>query len=145
MDGYGPEVSIFKSAFKHTGHDVASKVNDAGMNAALEKIAEFIAGCETSKQNFQNLYQILCNAPFGMRKGIIPLYIAYVLRQYKDSIVLYYSGKEEELSAAAISHLNVNPENYQILIETGIGDRNKYLDALQDMFKQHVDRKNAQP
>ena len=78
-------------------------------------------------------------------KGIIPLYIAYVLRQYKDSIVLYYSGKEEELSAAAISHLNVNPENYQILIETGIGDRNKYLDALQDMFKQHVDRKNAQP
>ena len=68
MDGYGPEVSIFKSAFKHTGLDVASKVNDAGMNAALEKIAEFIAGCETSKQNFQNLYQILCNAPFGMRK-----------------------------------------------------------------------------
>lgn len=141
MDGFGPEVSIFKSAFRHTGLDIASKVNDAGMNAALEKIAEFIAGCETSKQNFQNLYQILCNAPFGMRKGIIPLYIAYVLRQYKESIVLYYNGKEVELSAAAISHLNDNPESYQILIETGVGDRNKFLDALQDMFKQYADRK----
>ena len=46
-----------------------------------------------------------------------------------------------ELSAAAISHLNDNPESYQILIETGVGDRNKFLDALQDMFKQYADRK----
>lgn len=141
MDGYGPEVSIFKSAFKHTGLDVSFTVDDPGMNAVLKKISEFIAECETSKKNFANLYQTLCSAPFGMRKGIIPLYIAYVLRQYKESIVLYYSGKEIELSAAALSHLNESPENYQILIETGIGDRNKYLDGLQLLFEQHADKR----
>lgn len=139
MDGYGPEVSIFKSAFKHTGLDISCKVNDPGMNAVLEKISEFIAGCETTKRNFQTLYQTLCTAPYGMRKGIIPLYIAYVLRQYKESIVLYYSGKEIELSASALSHLNDNPENYQILIETGTADRNKYLDGLQAMFERYAD------
>lgn len=141
MEGYGPEVSIFKSAFKYTGLDVSFTVEDPGMNAVLQKISEFIAECETSKQNFGNLYQILCSAPFGMRKGIIPLYIAYVLRQYKESIVLYYSGKEIELSAAALSHLNERPENYQILIETGIGDRNKYLDGLQALFEQYADKR----
>lgn len=141
MEGYGPEVSIFKSAFKHTGLDISFSVEDPGMNAVLEKISEFIAECETSKKNFANLYQTLCSAPFGMRKGIIPLYIAYVLRQYKESIVLYYSGKEIELSAAALSHLNERPENYQILIETGIGDRNKYLDGLQALFEQYADKR----
>ena len=139
MDGYGPEVSIFKSAFKHTGLDVSCSVKDPGMNAVLKKISEFVASCETTKRNFQALYQTLCSVPFGMRRGIIPLYIAYVLRQYKESIVLYYSGKEIELSATTLSHLNENPESYQILIETGTADRNKYLDGLQVLFERYAD------
>lgn len=139
MEGFGPEVSIYKSAFKHTGLDVACRVNDPGMNAVLERISAFITGCETTKKSFESLYQTLCSAPFGMRKGIIPLYIAYVLRQYKESIVLYYSGKEIELSAAALSHLNDSPENYKILIETGTADRNKYLDGLQTLFARYAD------
>ena len=139
MEGYGPEVSIYKSAFKHTGLDVACRVNDPGMNAVLDRISAFIAGCETTKKSFESLYQTLCSAPFGMRKGIIPLYIAYVLRQYKENIVLYYSGKEIELSASALSHLNDSPENYKILIETGTADRNKYLDGLQTLFARYAD------
>lgn len=141
MEGNGPEVSIFKSAFKHKGLDVSFTVDDIGMNSVLQTISKFIGECETSKKNFSSLYQTLCLAPFGMRKGIIPLYIAYVLRQYKESIVLYYSGKEIELSAATLSHLNDNPDNYQILIETGTRDRNKYLDGLQALFEQYTDKR----
>ena len=139
MPGYGPEVSIFKSAFKHTGLDISCKVQDAGMNTVLDKISEFIASCETSKRNFQVLYQTLSSVPFGMRRGIIPLYIAYVLRQYKENIILYYNGKEVELSSATLSHLNENPESYQILIETGTADKNKYLDGLQTLFARNTD------
>lgn len=139
MEGSGPEVSIFKSAFKHTGLDTSCKVKDLGMNAVLKKITDFVEGCETSKKNFETLYQTLCSAPFGMRKGIIPLYIAYVLRQYKESIVLYFKGKEIELSAATLSHLNDNPENYKILIETGTADKNQYLDDLQALFEKYTD------
>ena len=109
------------------------------MNAVLDKISEFIASCETSKRNFQVLYQTLSSVPFGMRRGIIPLYIAYVLRQYKENIILYYSGKEVELSSATLSHLNENPESYQILIETGTADKNKYLDGLQTLFARNTD------
>lgn len=139
MDGYGPEVSIFKSAFKHTGLDRASKVHDDGMNEVLDRIAKFISGCERKKSNFEVLYQTLTSAPFGMRKGVIPLYIAYVMRQYKESIVMYFKGKEIELSASALSHLNETPESYQILIETGTADRNRFLDELQTLFENHAD------
>ena len=139
MDGYGPEVSIFKSAFKHTGLDTSSKVQDNGMNAVLDRISDFISGCEKKKSNFEALYQVLTSAPFGMRKGVIPLYIAYVMRQYKENVIMYFKGKEIELSASALSHLNETPESYQILIETGTADRNRFLDGLQALFERYND------
>lgn len=134
MPGYGPEVSIFKAAFKYKGLDTSTEISDAGMNAVLRIIREFIAGCEKNRGNFADLYRILTAPPYGMRKGIIPLYIAYTMRQDKQSIILYFKGKEIELSAAALSHLNENPEHYQLLLEKSISERNDYLDALQLMF-----------
>ena len=139
MEGYGPEVSIFKSAFKHTGLDISSKVQDKGMNSVLEIISSFIRGSEKNKSNFQSLYQVLSSAPYGMRKGVIPLYLAYVLRQYKESIVLYFKGKEIELQAAVLSHLNDNPESYEVLIEAGTAEKTAYLDNLQALFEKYGD------
>ena len=139
MEGSGPEVSIYKSAFKKTGLDIAATVDDPGMNEVLSKIDEFIRGSEKKKCNFQVLYQMLTSAPYGMRRGIIPLYIAYTMRQYKESIVLYFKGKEIELSANALSSLNDSPADYEILIETGTEDRDKYLNELQQLFEKHFD------
>ncbi len=139
MEGSGPEVSIFKSAFKKTGLDVASVVLDAGMNEVLREINEFIRGSEKSRCSFHTLYQTLMSAPYGMRKGVIPLYIAYAMRQYKESIVLYFKGKEIELSASALSSLNDSPSDYEILIETGTAERNHYLDGLQELFEKYTD------
>ena len=139
MDGFGPEVSIFKSAFKHTGLDVSSTVADAGMNRVLEMLGAFIDSSEKKKKNFQLIYQKLTSSPYGMRKGVIPLYIAYALRPYMESVVLYFRGREIELSAATLSGLNDNPESYEILIEAGTSEKNKYLDDLQQLFEKHED------
>ena len=138
MDGFGPEVSIFKSAFKRTGLDVSSTVADEGMNSVLIVIGEFIRSSEKNKNNFQTIYQRLILPPYGMRKGIIPLYMAYALRQYKENIVLYFKGKEIELSAAVLNNLNDNPENYELLIETGTSVKNKYLDEIQNLFAKYT-------
>ena len=135
MSGYGPEVSIFKSAIKHKGLDVSTKVSDDGMNAVLKVISDFLAGCEKERGEFSDLYKTLTAPPYGMRKGIIPLYIAYAMRTNKQSVILYFKDKEVELSASALSHLNENPEQYQVLLETSITERNSYLDALQELFK----------
>lgn len=141
MEGYGPEVSIFKSAFKKTGLDLSATVNDPGMNEVLLRINEFINDSERNKSNFHALYQILMSTPYGMRRGIIPLYVAYVMRQYKESIVLYFKGKEIELSASTLTGLNDSPADYEILIETGTADRNQYLDNLQALFERYMDAK----
>lgn len=143
MEGAGPEVSIYKSAFKKTGLDLASTVDDPGMNEVLHKIDEFIRGSEKKKCNFHVLYQLLMSAPYGMRRGIIPLYIAYTMRQYKESIVLYFKGREIELSASALSGLNDSPADYEILVETGTEERDIYLNKLQQLFEKYADARTS--
>lgn len=141
MDGYGPEVSIFKSVFGFTGLDSNQVANDRGINEVLKNIRQFVAKCENEKGNFKTLYDTLLAKPYGMRKGIIPLFIAYILRLYKENIVLYYSGKEVELSASILSNLNENPAKYELLMEAGTQEKDAYLDRLEAMFAPYADKK----
>lgn len=139
MPGYGPEVSIFKAAYAHTGLASSNRVNDAGINEVLDIIENFITNSEENASSFALLYTILETAPYSLRKGIIPLFIAYVLRKYKKSVVLYFKGKEVELSANALSAVNDNNSDYSLLIEKGTKEREEYLDCLEDMFKPYAD------
>lgn len=139
MEGYGPEVSIFKSAYRQTGLDISSTSTDPGMNAVLEEIGQFLHSCEDRRQSFLTLYQALAAPPYGMRGGIIPLCIVYGMRPYLESAVLYFKGKEIELSASALSSLNDSPESYELLIERGTADKDRYLDQLQTLFSKYAD------
>lgn len=139
MEGYGPEVSIFKSAYRQTGLDVSARAADPGMNEVLENIDRFLHGCEGQRQSFLPLYQVLTAAPYGMRKGIIPLYIVYVMRRYTENLVLYFKGKEIELSASVLSSLNDAPGDYEVLIEQGTANKDQYLDRLETLFSEYVD------
>lgn len=139
ISGYGPEVSIFNSVFKHTGLYKSAKVADKGINEIVRIIKEFITGCEKKQRNFDELYRKIAFPPYSVRKGLIPLFIAYVIRQYLNNVVLYFKNKEVELSAAIISSLNEDPEKYYLLIETGTQEKEEYLDELEIVFSQNSD------
>ena len=66
--------------------------------------------------------------------------IAYVLRPYKEGIVLYYGKNEVELSADIIcSIIDANGEDYQILLENGTQRRDEIISELTNIFAQHAD------
>mgnify|MGYP007054924767 CR=1 FL=1 len=77
--------------------------------------------------------------PYGIRKGIIPLFIAYVIREYKETAILYFKGKEVELTASILSGINDKPEDYTLLLEEGTSDREEYLISLENMFSNYAD------
>lgn len=139
MDGYGQEVSIFKSVLSRTGLDQNPRTQDAGLNEVLELIHGFIADCEVAKNNFEQLYQTLCAAPYGLRKGIIPILIAYELRQYKEGVIFYFKDKEMELTPSLLANLNEAPANYQLLIEAGTAEKEQYLASLEQIFADNAD------
>lgn len=139
MSGYGPEVSIFKAMYVHTGLSKSDRINDTVICEVLELIRNFVDSAEQKVKSFDELYQILEMPPYGMRKGVIPLFVSYVLRRYKDMLAIYFKGKEVELNASILSGANDNPKDYSIRLETGTVEREEYLDYLEDLFKNHED------
>ena len=109
----------------------------------MDEIHRFIATCETIKSNFERLYQTICAAPYGLRKGIIPVLIAYELRQYKEGVIFYFKNKEIELTPGLLSNLNEAPANYQLLIETGTADKEQYLSNLERIFADNADARTT--
>ena len=120
MSGYGPEATIFKAMFKTTGLYKSRTCEDAGFERALGIIRVFVRNAENAKQDFQRAYKMLLSPPYGIRKGIIPLLFAYVLKDYKEKILLYFGKNEIELSAENLSIINeVEGDKYQLLLEQG--------------------------
>jgi len=140
MSGFGPEVSIFNSVFVATGLNQTLTVEDDGLKAVLVEIETFIKTAETKKQNFTTLFDTLSSAPYGVRRGIIPMLIAYALRPYKESVILYYGKNEVELSAEIIcTIIDVNGKDYQILLENGTQNRDESIAELIGLFSQYTD------
>jgi hypothetical protein len=142
IEGNSPEASIFRSVIKKTGLDRIANTQDDGLNAALTQVQNFIISAEKRKRNFDSLYQILLSAPYGLRKGIIPIFIAYALRPYKENVVLYFAGKEVELSASLLDNINDTPSKYQLLLESGTNEKEEYLGKLERLFNEYEDTRS---
>jgi len=143
MSGFGQEVSIFKAMFKHTGLDKRQSVEDEGINSTLQQIQRFLLECDGERNTFEKLYKILMAPPYGIRKGVIPLFIAYVFRLYKENIVIYFKEKEVEFSASVLGSINEKPESFELLLEQGTQEREKYLTSLLDLFSGYFSEKEA--
>lgn len=139
MEGYGPEVSVFRSAFAFTGLAKTERVDDPGICRVIGEIRRFIEASENNKNSFGTLYTVLEQPPYGLRKGVIPLFVAYVMRHYKETATIYYKNKEVELSAGILSSINDAPDDYMLLIEAGTQEREEYLSTLSTLFAQYED------
>lgn len=134
MDGYGPEVSVFRSTISVLGLDIKSNPNDNCLDEVLQIINGYIAKGEKEVISFAEIYSTLTAAPYGMRKGIIPVYISYVMRNQLDKIVLYLKNKEISLTGETFNNIDDNPENYSFCVEIGTKERNDYVDAIIELF-----------
>lgn len=140
MPGYGPEVSIFNSVFVATGLDRSLTVKDDGLRSVLREIETFLKDSEAKRQEFSGLFERLLSAPYGVRKGLIPMLIAYAIRPYKENIILYYGKNEVELSAALLcAVVDANGKDYQILLERGTQWRDECVAELIETFSQYSD------
>lgn len=136
MEGYGPEVSLLRSAICVKGLDKATETDDSGLQKCLDVINTLIGQSAERRVKFGEIYSILTAMPFGMRLGIIPVYIVYVLRKYLDSLIVYFNDKEIELTGEAIDTIEKKPDEYAFCIERQSMERENYLHSIITTFSQ---------
>lgn len=148
------EATIFRAVFLHTGvlelnlgDTCISYPWDNGVQYVLEKMQEFISeAAKGEKKSFAKLYEELQGENFGVRRGVLPLYLAYSLaftHGEKDSKVwnlrtgmpvIYLRDREVELRPELFDNINDQPEEYYLLMEPVNEKREQYLQTLEQTF-----------
>lgn len=82
----------------------------------------------------------MCNPPFGVRMGVIPILLAIVLREQKREVLLLdIKGKEFPLNAENIDNALMDPKGYLLLKENWSQEKTLLCHELEVLFKEYID------
>lgn len=117
-------------------------------NIIVDEIFNFINKAESEEVSLGDLYNILTSnvKGIGARKGILPIYLAFAFKDYKDEAILYLrsgrSKKEMNLDYKILTNINDNPDKYLLKIEKGTVEKTNYINELSGMFLQYLNSKS---
>lgn len=137
MESTSPEASVARATLIKSGVASADYAIQSGVQKVLKEIMSFISISEENKVSFTQLYEILTNAPYGMRLGVIPIYFAFSLRKNEVMPIIYQGDREVRVDSDVLSRINENPESYSLYIVKGTNERITYLANLKNLFIKH--------
>lgn len=112
-----------------------NKKIDCNLLEVLDEIEKFVFESTEEVQTLEKIYEKLENAPFGMRRSVIAVYLAYILNQHKNEIVISMQDKELELKPDLLNQIEKQPELYNIYLERDTKEKQEYLHGLVDLFR----------
>ena len=103
-------------------------------------ISQFIDRAKDSEISFESLvYQLTSKQThFGMRTGIIPIYVAVVLSKIANNVVIKDKISELKLNADTICSAIENPKDYFIKVVEWSKDKDIYIQKLEERFKDYI-------
>lgn len=165
LSGSGQEVSFMRSALLLPGilkkadkdslekkifnlePDSGNAKNDGNFKNLFAVIKEFFARAEEKEISFSPLFEILVKAEngFGLRRGVIPLYIAAVISSFAKNIVLKKSGIEVPVNAQSLAEIAETSEAFSVRVQKWNDEKENYIHSLENLFADFVieEEKNA--
>ena len=149
LSGSGQEVSIMRSTLLRTGVLVMDNAliridlnpEDAFIRNMLTTIVGFIQETKASgSMSFGVLYHRLV-APenhIGLRKGLIPIYLAAVFHEFKQELILQDRFGQVPITADTLLQINANPEGFTLAYLDWDPEKAEFTQRLADIFSDYV-------
>ena len=110
---------------------------DENLSLIRSEIMEFIHESKGKKNVFASLVNKLTKVPYGMRRGVLPIYIAEQIMQLEDMPVIYHDKTEIALSPKLIVDAVAMPENHYLYVETETVEKLEYIEGLEKLFSEY--------
>lgn len=136
--GTNQEASIYRALFC-----VTNIINDEpsdNFKEILLEINNFVDSCSENRGAVKKLMKCLTSAPYGMRMGVIPFYLAFVLSKRREDIVIYFANKEIHPTADIIVNMCEQAEDYSIYISREELQKETYISQLNDLYAVYDNR-----
>lgn len=132
LSGTSAEATIYRALFIGTGLLDKPEVNAEN---AIKVINKFIDDAGRGKKSLTDLIDKLTAAPIGMRRGVIPIYLAYAISCRHEDIVIYFGMKEVQIDSGIVLNMCENPEDYALFISSESAKKENYLRELSELFE----------
>ncbi len=148
LTGTSQDVSFMRSTLIKTGilqsETIKPVINltpaDENMCATLGVINEFLGSASDHGRNFGELYDILTlpQNGYGLKRGVIPIYIATVLHHLKKYIVIKNKTDEVKITVDLLNSINEIPKKYTVFLESWNEEKSQYIDGMATLFADFV-------
>ena len=152
LSGSGQDVSFMRSTLVSTGMLRQDNTNtfitltelpedQRELKEVLSIIEDFFTSTQTDgAKSFEQLYQILTGTHdgIGMRKGLIPIYIATVLRKHQKNVVIRDQFNEVGISSSLLNEINGAPDHYTVKLEKWTSEKEAYITLLEETFADYI-------
>lgn len=149
LTGTGQDVSFMRSTLLRTGilrktddhYEITLNPKDESIAYILNVISDFFNSTSVEgEKSFETLYFLLRDPRkmIGMKLGSIPIFIAVVLSKFKKDLIFKCNGNEIKINSDALNSINEKPENYSVLMENWNKGKSNYLNALAELFSDHI-------
>lgn len=124
-----PEASVRRSV-------IDANEGNPEFRSIIDSIKDKLLSLEGEKRSFAELFGYLQEAPFGIRKGILPILIAKAISELNDdrsNVLLYYEKKEIMLDSVNLVKA-IGKDSYFLSSLRGSAEQKRYLDGLMTLF-----------
>lgn len=149
LTGTGQDVSFMRSTLIQTG---ILKENDGRfifdlqpedqkMRNVLNVISAFFRGTAVDgEKSFDKLYYELTSAEcgIGLKRGVIPIYLAVVLNSVKKDVVIRNKNAEVKITSDLLNSINQSSSESSAVMEDWSEDKQNYLRRLEDVFSDTI-------
>ncbi|MCC8195209.1 MAG: restriction endonuclease subunit S [Ruminococcus sp.] len=149
LSGTGQDVSIMRSTLLRTGvfssQDGLPSLNlrpdDSNIANMLETIEDFVLSAKRNERiGFDVLYGILTLPEYhiGLRKGLIPIYLAVVLHEYKQQVIILDRFGQVPISADALLQINANPSAFSLSYLDWDSEKESFIEQLSAVYFEYI-------
>lgn len=89
-----------------------------GVESIIAIIEEYFQECKNNQKSFEPLIRILQSPPYGVRRGLIPVFLSACIYKYKQYITIRdSSGADCRIDAALLDNIAENKEGYFLSLD----------------------------
>lgn len=149
LSGTGQDVSIMRSTLVRTGvlvnregiPSLELRPDDTLIANMLESIENFVLSARHNERiGFDVLYDTLTlpEHHIGLRKGLIPIYLAVVLHEYKQQVIILDRFGQVPLSSDVLLQINADPSAFSLAYLDWDPEKESFIEQLALIFANHV-------
>lgn len=149
LSGTGQEVSIMRSTLLRTGVLCEEKgmpyidlrPEDHYISNMMETIENFVLSARHNERvSFEDLYDTLTLPEYhiGLRKGLIPIYLAVVIHEYKQQIVILDKFGQVPTSADILMQINAEPSAFSLSYLDWNPEKEAFISQLAELFTEYI-------